>query len=103
MNESEQGNAGRTGDRPVAARREHDWQDGGHVVATVAEALADAENGEPTELAPSLYDCVDPSALNSLFGPNESGEPRSAMGRVTFEYRDYEVAVTSGGHVIVYE
>lgn len=55
------------------------------VTAAVATALADRENVPTDELSPPLYEVVDPEALASLF--------RNTSGRVTFEYREYEVTV----------
>ena len=57
----------------------------GNVTSTVASELAAHENVDVDELSPPLYDVIDPEALEDLF--------RNTTGRVTFEYREYEVTV----------
>jgi hypothetical protein len=57
----------------------------GDVTSVVASALAAREDVRVDELSPPLYDVIDPEALEELF--------RDTSGRVTFEYRDYEVTV----------
>lgn len=57
----------------------------GNMTSTVASALAAHENVDVDELAPPLYDVIDPEALEDLF--------RDTTGRVTFEYREYGVTV----------
>lgn len=51
----------------------------------VIEAVAIADNIEPEGLEPSLYEVIDPDALNALF--------RGTKGEVTFEYAGYLVTV----------
>jgi hypothetical protein len=57
----------------------------GDVTSVVASALAAREDVRVDELSPPLYDVIDLKALEELF--------RDTSGRVTFEYRDYEVTV----------
>ena len=74
-----------------------------HGSATVAEdataseavvaAVADSVGADPTEI-PSLYDAVDPDALNALFA---DGRP----GSVSFEYAGHEVTVCGRDQVTV--
>lgn len=61
----------------------------------VIEKLADADGVEPVELEPPLGTVIDTDALDRLFAT------RSAAGRVTFRYCDYDVTVTSEGDVMV--
>ncbi|MFB6074904.1 MAG: HalOD1 output domain-containing protein [Haloarculaceae archaeon] len=56
---------------------------------TVVEAVAEAEGIEPEALTPPLADAIDPEALDGLF--------RNGNGRVSFDYRGYEVTVTANG------
>lgn len=65
----------------------------------VVEAVAEAEDVDPTDLAP-LYGVVDPDALDALFTSplSESNAPTTA-GTVTFTYEGYRVEVTGGGRV----
>lgn len=68
----------------------------------VVEAVADREGIAPTELVPpeyeTLYDAVDPAALDALFAPRANGAERTD-GSITFRFCGYEVTVTAGGTV----
>ena len=46
----------------------------------------------------SLYDVIDPEALDALFAPRADGSPRP-VGEVSFQYAGYWVTVSSGGVV----
>ncbi|WP_424004915.1 HalOD1 output domain-containing protein (plasmid) [Haloarcula salina] len=61
----------------------------------VVEAVADAENVSPWELAPPLAYVVDPDALDSLFARPETD------GVVRFRYCGYTVSVLASGAVDV--
>jgi hypothetical protein len=63
----------------------------------VVEAVAESEGVDPTDLSYPLDDAVDTDALDVLFRPTPSGEPRS--GTVSFEYHGYAVFVSSDGTV----
>lgn len=65
----------------------------------VVQAVAAAENVDPTDLQP-LYDVVDPDALDALFRPTAAGRPRSS-GSVRFRYAQHDVVVQEGGAVRV--
>lgn len=69
--------------------------------AVVAE-IAAQERTDPAELDPSLYEILDPDALNALFAPTKVGHARSS-GRVEFSYCGYNVTAYSDGHVHVQE
>ena len=76
----------------------YDWAQTPPMMA-VLEAVSDAKNVRPTDL-PSLHSSVPPDALDALFqrapdGPNGEGI------RVDFSYAGREVAVKSGGNVVV--
>lgn len=68
----------------------------------VIDAVAQAADVEPAELGTSLYDHVDPDALDNIFSDRHNGMPRGS-GHVTFGLLDYEVTVYSDGHVVVRE
>lgn len=65
------------------------------VILEVVEKIAAAENVDPLELTPPLYDVVDPDALEKLFDNDRT------LGTFTFNYRGYEVSVLSDGCVSV--
>ncbi|WP_224269266.1 HalOD1 output domain-containing protein [Haloprofundus salinisoli] len=60
-----------------------------------AVAVAEAKGIDPCEMQ-QLYQVVDPDALDALF-------VRQSMSSVAFELSGYEVLVTSGGNVFVFE
>ncbi|USZ68892.1 hypothetical protein NGM10_03940 [Halorussus salilacus] len=68
----------------------------------VIDAVAAAADVEPAELGTSLYDQIDPDALDNLFSNRHNGMPRGS-GHVVFRVLDYEVTVYSDGHVVVDE
>jgi len=57
----------------------------------VVSAVARAEDVDPTDVEPPMFEAIDGDALDRLF--------RETTGHVTFEYSDYEVTVTSEGDV----
>lgn len=65
-----------------------------HALASIAEV--DVSQGEF-----SLYDCVDPEALERLFAPKADGSPRS-NGHVAFSALEHEVFVYAGGEIYIY-
>jgi hypothetical protein len=76
-----------------------DYRDGHESVASAVVAkVAEQEGTDPTEIEPSLYEILDPDALNGLFAPTKLGHGRSG-GRVVFTYCGYEVTAFSDGHV----
>lgn len=65
------------------------------VSQAVIDAIAAVEGTRPTELAPPLYDVVDPEALDKVF------DGKASLGKVVFNYNSYEVRVDADGHVAV--
>ena len=65
-----------------------------HAIATVADV--DVSQGEF-----SLYDSIDPDALERLFSPKNDGEKRTG-GHVAFTALDHEVYVYANGDVFIY-
>jgi hypothetical protein len=83
--------------RPVH-EREFQFDTGRKPSAAVIEAVATAEDADPSALPP-LYDSVDPDALNRLFdGPSEK-----RPGRLVFGYAGWDVFVGDDGVVAVCE
>ena len=64
----------------------------------VIEAVAEAEGVEPVEMESTLYEAVDPDALDRLFTGREL---EAFAGRVVFELGAHEVTVQSNGDVLV--
>lgn len=67
----------------------------------VVEQIAAAEGVDPVDLDVSLYDVLDPDALDALFRPATDGD--AATTRVTFPVADYQVTVTGDREVVVRE
>lgn len=59
----------------------------------VVEAIATCMDDDPTDLGVTLYDSVDPDALDRLFRAKSDGTPR-AKGRVVFQMGECRVEVT---------
>lgn len=68
------------------------------IASKIVSAVAEQEGTDPAELEPSLYDRIDPEALNALFAPTETGQPRSG-GHVEFTYCGHDVRAYSDGRV----
>lgn len=65
-----------------------------HAIASIADV--DVSQGEF-----SLYDSVDPDALERIFAPKADGEKR-AGGHVAFTALEHEVYVYANGDIVVY-
>ena len=63
----------------------------------ILTAIAESTDRSVEELG-SLYDVIDPEALDALFAPRADGSPRP-VGEVSFQYAGYWVTVSSGGVV----
>jgi len=82
----------------VVHSRATDRDDGTRLSIAVVEAVAEARGVEPVEMEETLYEAVDPDALDRLFGDRTDGE---FAGRVVFELGVHEVTVESNGDVLV--
>ncbi|THE65408.1 hypothetical protein D8Y22_09530 [Salinadaptatus halalkaliphilus] len=78
----------------------HDPDGPATLSTTVVHALADCLGVDPTEGRLSLYDAVDPDALDALFRHRHDGTPRSG-GRLSFVVDDHHVTVTGDGEILV--
>lgn len=68
------------------------------LTTTLVHALAEFADTDVTEMEETLYDRVDPDALDQLFAPRSDGTPRSE-GHVTFTLAGHLVMVTSDGRI----
>lgn len=78
----------------------HDPDSAARLSTTVAHALADVMAADVTSTEFSLYDCVDPDALDQVFAPRADGR-RRAPGHVAFNVLGYRVTVYSSGHIVI--
>ena len=67
---------------------------GKSVSAAVVEAVAEEMGTDPKHLPETLYEVIDPDALDALFGGQNSSD-----GVVIFSYCGYDVTVTADGDV----
>lgn len=68
------------------------------VASAVVAEVAEQEGTDPVEISPSLYEILDPGALNGPFAPTKMEHTRS-NGRVEFTYCGHEVTAFSDGRV----
>jgi len=81
-------------------RAVHDPDGPATLSTTVVHALADCMGKDPTTGRISLYDAVDPDALNSIFRPRYDGTPRTG-GRLSFVVDDHRVTVSGDGEILI--
>ncbi|MFP8890096.1 HalOD1 output domain-containing protein [Natrialbaceae archaeon A-CW2] len=80
---------------------EYDPDGAATVTTTVVHALSSIANVDVSQGEFSLYDSVDPDALERLFTTKADGEPR-LDGHVCFRALDHEVYVFANGDVFIY-
>ncbi|WP_265108891.1 HalOD1 output domain-containing protein [Halosolutus halophilus] len=85
---------------PSVYRAVHDPEGTATLSTTVIHALADCTGVDVTDCRFSLYDAVDPDALDALFRPRHDGRPRTG-GRLSFVVDDHYVTVTSDGEILI--
>lgn len=78
----------------------HDPQSPAKLSTTVVHALAEVMDLDVTDTGFSLYDSVDPDALDQLFSPHDDGTPRPP-GHVAFSVNGYRITVYSEGHIVI--
>jgi len=65
---------------------------------TVVRAVAEANGVDPMDLEERLHDCVDPDALDQLFGSGAQKQP--VNGRLSFSMAGCRVEVDGSGRVV---
>lgn len=84
-------------DREILAEKLYTQHDGHSLAEVIIEAVADAANADPLELAP-MHDFIDPDAVNSLF----AGIGTSTNGQyLSFRFDEWMVSVHADGIVRV--
>ena len=78
----------------------HDFGGPANITTTLAHAIADVTGGDVTPAGFTLYDYVDPDALDQLFKPKPDGTLRMD-GRLTFTVWGYQVTVHSDGRIAI--
>ncbi|MBZ6495504.1 HalOD1 output domain-containing protein [Natrinema longum] len=81
-------------------RATHDPTGPATLSTTVIHALADCMGVDVTDSRVSLYDTVDPGALDELFRPRHDGTPR-AGGTLSFVVNGHHVTVSGDGEILI--
>ncbi len=79
----------------------HDSDSTATITTTVVHALASIAETDVSQGEFSLYDSVDPDALERIFSAKADGTER-AGGHIAFTALDYEVYVYANGDIIIY-
>lgn len=79
---------------------QHDWDEGDEISATIIEAMAAVSGKEPTELK-SLYEVVDPDALDQLMKSLRNDGNVGISPKLVFAYNHYVVEVEADGTVTI--
>lgn len=69
------------------------------ITQAVFETLGNIPGFDPSDVDQTLFEAIDPDALEAVFCATNSSD-RSA-GRITFPFAGYELTVTAGGEVVV--
>lgn len=104
MNGNATNSTGRTDRRRSADQQStyyahHDGDGNARLSTTVVHALADVMDDDVTETEFSLYDTIDPGALNNLFNP--AAEMTRTGAHVAFSVCGYRVTVYSSGQIVI--
>lgn len=71
------------------------------VAPQIVEAIADQEGVDPLTLSPSLYEIIDPEALEALFASTTRVE---RQGQVEFPYHGHQITISAdSGYTITVE
>ncbi|RQH00467.1 HalOD1 output domain-containing protein [Natrarchaeobius oligotrophus] len=79
----------------------HDPEGAATITTTIVHAIASIADTDVSQGEFSLYDSVDPDALDRLFSKKADGSERTD-GHVAFTALEYEVYVYANGDVIIY-
>ncbi|WP_226039479.1 HalOD1 output domain-containing protein [Natrinema sp. DC36] len=85
---------------PSLYRASHDPDGPATLSTTVIHALADCLGVDVTDSRVSLYDTVDPDALDALFRPRYNGTPRTG-GTLSFVVNGHHVRVRGDGEILI--
>lgn len=69
------------------------------VTDKIVTHISGRKDTAPEDLAPPLYEAIDPEAIAQLFQPTHHGQRR---GQLTFTYHGYTVEIASDGDIQIY-
>lgn len=78
----------------------HDFDGPAELTTTLAHALADISGADVTDAGFTLYDYIDPDALDQLFKPANDAE-RRFNANLTFTVWNHAVTVYSDGQIAI--
>ena len=78
----------------------HDFDGPAELTTTLAHALSDISGVDVTEAGFTLYDYIDPDALDRLFKPDGNGAQR-VNGALTLTVWGHQVTVYSDGQIAI--
>lgn len=84
--------------RPTNHYSYHDPDGSATFSATVVHALADVMSADVTDVEFTLYDVIDPDALDRLFARSTDDAPPSHLA---FTVENYQVTVYSDGEIVI--
>jgi len=79
---------------------QHDFDGPAELTTTLAHALSDVSGVDVTDTGFTLYDYIDPDALDQLFTPADDGSQR-INGTLTFTVWSCQVTVYSDGRIAI--
>ncbi len=85
---------------PPVYHARHDPDGSAKLSTTVVHALAESTGVDVTDSTSTLYDSVDPDALDALFSSRHDGTPRTG-GTLSFVVYDHRVIVHGDGRIII--
>ncbi|WP_266076911.1 DUF7504 family protein [Haladaptatus caseinilyticus] len=77
---------------------QYDWTSEDSLTALIIQQMAEEAKVGSAEVPESLYQCIDPDALEDIFQPLQDGTPRTS-GCVTFHLAGHYVTADSDGTV----
>lgn len=78
----------------------HDFDGAAELTTTLAHALSDVSGVDVTDTGFTLYDYIDPDALDRLFKPTGDSD-RQINGMVSFAVWGHQVSVYSDGQIAI--
>lgn len=82
-------------------RTHYDADESAGLTVAIVEAIAEATSTDSLELTDSLFDSVDPDALERVF--DDFGSATAAPGYVLFSYGDNTIRLQSDGCIEVFD
>jgi hypothetical protein len=79
----------------------YDDDDTATLTATIVHALASIADTDVSQGEFSLYDSIDPDALDRIFRPKADGTERTG-GHIAFTALEHEVYVYANGDIVIY-